>query len=261
MMNNHLHKYARRYVSGLIIFVIVLAGTYILMKYRPGLVPIAKNNEQGEDVSGEYGFELEVTGEKSTKKTKEVAQIFLESPQDELNVYVDSFLGVDSNFLLKVFYNYKEVDFKVLTNGEDTVRSSYEFELMDGDETNIPVVLADSVHKVAANDTLMVSVFFRPDLHMKDLEETTNFHGGSVVYDLIYGQKEPKQFVPIIDDNQFTAPRTIVTDYFPDSISEGLIVNNALNINMYEEKVPLPPLNLQVKSGEEIELAYVIPRC
>lgn len=255
-MKKHLYTHWKKYS----ILLLLLAGliVYGSTKYTLVFDPIDSKHSV-KKIFGEeaYGFGLQVTNEQSTNKDKEYGRLFQKNITDEFNVNFTSSIGKERDFIMKVFYNYEEVNFKVRDGKKFTaINSSYEFKLNNNEEINLPVVIENIISSNDEHGKLVVSIFDN-SIYAKDYEELTNFYGMSVAYDIIYTEKLPQAFTPIIGVDLFQKPTTIVTERFPESILQGMMVTNEFNLDKYDKGIPFPPNKLQVKSGEEIELAYV----
>jgi len=87
--------------------------------------------------------------------------ISLGSPQDPFVIQVRSTLSSPYTFLLKVFYNYKEVNFRV--QGAEEYDSKFTFQLDANAAVNIPLQLSPSIESRNTNSRLTVALVKSPE--------------------------------------------------------------------------------------------------
>ena len=178
---------------------------------------------------------------------EENGRITLNSPQDVINVYVGNFINVDRNFILKIFYNYEEIEFNVL--GSEVYDSEFLFMLEGGYEVNIPIRLSESLEATESISKLTVGVFMAPErFSMKEEALFGPDNLGMVLnFEINYGFEG--DLILNIDSEE---PLKTIAN--ATGIS-GLGFNK--DFDPPGHTIYVPPNPLQVSPGEEIELGFV----
>ena len=120
----------------------------------------------------------------------------LDRPQDQLNIRVSNTTSEDYPVIIKLFYNYESVDFRVA--GADTYENELLISLEPGYQYIIPFYLDPALEVHAGYSKLTIAAFFDPD-------EYSVFHGWgydlaatALDFEMNYGSDQP----PPIDQIQ-----------------------------------------------------------
>lgn len=187
------------------------------------------------------GYGLQVNNDNSNSDSKEKGYLVMDKATDKLDVIFDN-RGNNGKYILKVFYDYKEVEFNVDKNKKP--RNSYIFTSSNLTSVTIPINLSNHIKKDNSAHNLTVSIFAAPTKHEKNIKGMTNFFGSTLNYELHYNKKG-KEFKY---NSTFEPPAKLLNVPF-----QGLMINTDFN-NF--SKVTYPPHVLKVKKGEKFKLAY-----
>lgn len=175
-------------------------------------------------------------------------QINLETPQDIITISGINFCYIDRPFLLKVFYNYEEIPFRIV--GVEEYDTGFVFELEAGHDINIPIQLYEGLEVNDYLNVLTIGLFPEPGHHAMNDDGWTinNMFGSMWNFAVSYGGNEE------IDLG--------ITSYVTPTQLE--IELGGLNINQDEEEYimghggvfNMPGEFLQVTSGEVVELHF-----
>lgn len=139
------------------------------------------------DIGGySESYLIDATTESSPDNFKSNNLLYL--PNDEtIKVNYGNFgeSGNDHNLIMKVFYDYKMIDFKLADT--DTYHSEYIFSLENGKEIDIPILLDDdeiifdeNMHK------LLVTFTTGYNQHASDFDSVTDEYGINAVFDVVH---------------------------------------------------------------------------
>lgn len=170
--------------------------------------------------------------------------MILETPQDRLTAVVRNESEEDLTFILKLFYNYQEVAFKIV--GDEDYRTEFIFTIDSGWEFNIPFHLHSSIERNDFLNKLTAGIFLNPEGHAHWEQHLESSFALMLNYEISFGGQERitltgKPAVPIkeIDSLRYT----------------GVMVNQ--DFNPFAVGARRPPTLLQAASGEVIEFAFV----
>ncbi|TYQ13116.1 UNVERIFIED_CONTAM: hypothetical protein Cloal_4174 [Acetivibrio alkalicellulosi] len=171
--------------------------------------------------------------------------IYIDNLKDELQVDFTNMSGKNekSKFILKIFYDYKEINFKV---GDGIFNNEYEFSLDDSTKISLSVYLSDEVQKDDKSHKLLVSVLAAPQKHAKEIDAMTNFYGTTYAYDVVFSEGNKKFFT----EHKFDKPMKEYKCQY-----QGLMINIDFD-NFSEKEVYFPPTFITSKTSEKIQLAY-----
>lgn len=191
------------------------------------------------------------------------------SPQEPITVSFGylSPQNISKNFIMKVFYNYQEVEFS-LTSDPAAVQDHYSFafEPRDAIEDTIDITfqLSDAVQDSADHAKLMVCFFISPEQHASEQQLTSNIYGNYMIYDLIYTDQARQQpFTPIIPAEAFQ-PLTQELDSEPlseeeefgTSLSGMFFVTNKVDPTHYDSSYEPIPFLLQTEKKQPLPLLF-----
>ena len=184
-----------------------------------------------------------------------LGDIELESFDDYVIATLENISMYGHNFVMKVFVNYEETPFRV-QGGEDFTET-FLFSIESGYEAKIPFVLDLEDPEGDATYKLTVAIFGDPERHMIDGDAhwnfddyTTNF-GSIVERYLVFGAGGE-----VILGEYNTEPLASRENKFFTTIQ----VNTDLDVeDFYTRESSYPPVrSIQVRAGEEIELAWFV---
>lgn len=167
--------------------------------------------------------------------------VYLNAISDNLNVQFANFTANDSEFILKLFLDYKEIGFYM--NGE--LMNHYSFPTKAGESFVFPINI-DSTIELNHSHILTIAVLTAPQKHAKTSDLMSHSYGIVLSYELA-----PK-----------SGNREIVlSDTFDEPLEYLKLNYQGLMLNFDFEKtentgVKFPPKDYIVTSGEKIELAY-----
>lgn len=167
--------------------------------------------------------------------------VYLNTISDNLNVQFANLTNTDSEYILKLFLDYKEIQFKL--NGE--LVNSHTFQTRAGESYVFPINI-DSVIELNNSHILTVAVLTAPQKHAKASNLMSNSYGVVLSYELA-----PE-----------SGNREIVLSETVDEPLEYLKINyQGLMLNSDFERtentiVQFPSKDYAVTPGDKIELAY-----
>jgi len=186
------------------------------------------------------GYSLELNSLVIEQESQVYGTIVMDSPQDKLEVHFDN-RGNTGNYILKVLYDYEEVDFKI---DNKNYQSSYPFHLETGKSIRFPIELASNITADKHSRKLLVAVYASPEKNASTIEAMTNEYGMTLDYEITFNKSNQS----FNSNKEYTSPeKKIKAEY------QGLMVNE--NFNNFKE-ILYPPYNLKAKKGEKIKLAY-----
>jgi len=174
-------------------------------------------------------------------------RIYLETPQDELLLTLGNHTNVDRNFVLKLFYNYEEVDFSVV--GTEEYSKEFLFTLPSANQVEMPIRLDQNLTTSNSISKLTVAVFMAPErFAMQERKLFEDFNLGLVLnFEIVYyNDSELVLNFPSVE------PSLRILEAYG---IHGLGINQEFNPPGYAIYVPENPL--MVSTGEEIEFGFV----
>lgn len=160
--------------------------------------------------------------------------------------------GGDSNHVvMKVFYDYKMIDFKLADT--DTYVSEYTFDLENGKKIDIPILLDDELIKFDQNiHKLLITFTTGYHQNASDFDSVTDEYGINAVYDVVHdldfeNQTFPYSYNYLLPEENFEqsyGKLVLNTDY--DNVTPKSSFGGILN--------PTPSLN--IKRGSDLDLMY-----
>ena len=171
-------------------------------------------------------------------------KIILETPQDPLTARVGNNSESQFDFILKIFYNYKEIPFRV--SGADSYETEFLFSLDSGYLLDIPLYLDESLEVDETISRLTVGIFMAPDQFSMVVEDLF-IHQFSLIlaFEINYGFDG--ELILTVDKKK------------PSRRIEGVVFYSLMVNQEWESAgsgVYFPPNPLQVRSEEEIELIF-----
>lgn len=202
-----------------------------------------QNNENTEfaDDYREYGADMLVLGLVNDTEPTENGVVYLESLTDNLNVQFSNLTDTDSEYILKVFLDYKEMDF--LLDGK--VVSDYIFQAKAGEALVIPIVLKDDMG-FETSHILTVAVLTAPNKHAAEIDLMSNSYGMVLSYEL--AKRDAERQVNALSKAE--EPQGYLEMGF-----QGLMLNQDLK---FVDGAPakFPEKELLTEPGETVSLAY-----
>jgi len=207
------------------------------------------NNNSNNNQLHEWAKEFEqkgsylVLGLANVHDLTETGVIFLDKVTDTLNVQFANLTENNSEYILKLFYDYKEALFMV--NGGDKLLNSYVFTANSKESLVIPISL-DGGLTFNNSHLLTVAILTAPKKHAVDLDMMTNSYGVNMTYELT-NRNGTRQI-----NNKTTVyePMTFLQLNF-----QGLMLN--LDFEASENVMTkFPPKEIKAKSGEAIRIAF-----
>ena len=169
--------------------------------------------------------------------------VFLDNITDNLNVQFANLTERDSEYILKLFYDYEEIPFKV--DGGDIWLESYVFTLNSMSSMVIPINLKEDLH-FENSHFLTVAVLTAPNVHAVDLDMMSNSYGVCMTFELT-NRNGTRQA-----NAKPTAQESMA---FLELPFQGLMLN--LDFDAKDDnQVLFPPKEIRAKSDETVKLAY-----
>lgn len=196
-----------------------------------------------EDLELGAGYGLSVNNLVINQESQIKGEILMRTPQDLLNVHFKN-RGKSGKYMLKVFYDFKEVDF--LINGKKQEKS-YLFDLKNGKSIDIPFSLNSKIKKDKSMHKLIVAVYASPQKNAKNIKAMTNTYGMTLPYEIRFEDfRNVKLSKDIINGYQIPLDQLNIQ-------YQGLMINNDFEKS---KEVLFPPYAVKAKRGEKIKLAY-----
>lgn len=186
------------------------------------------------------GYTLQV--ENGTDLTTD-GVVFLEKANDDLYVQFTNRSQMDSEFVLKLFLDYSEVDFFV----EGVSYSEYEFQLDNGAGVQIPIQI-DSQIDLQTSHMLTVGVFAAPNKYASDLDLMSNSYGMVATFEIV----SPGGSRTCDVQTQFEEPAKFLKSQFG-----GVMLNEDFAAEDTDQ-VLYPPKEVTLSPGEKKSFAYRI---
>jgi len=169
-----------------------------------------------------------------------------ETPQDVFSVELSNGYSFDINVIVKLFYNYEEVVFRVL--GSSEYQTEFIFTIPAFYDVHIPVQLESQLQvDEFLSSRLSVFVDFMPDLHVgEDQAFLGRITAMALNFEIDYGSTE----------REILLPQSGI-DIFPVENFSGAGFKINQDFEPVGPSVKVPPYLLQVSSGEEIKLGFI----
>ena len=169
--------------------------------------------------------------------------VYLDKISDTLNVQFANLTEHESEYILKVFYDYEEVSYAI--NGNDTLLNSYVFTAASKSSLIIPLTL-DADLNFDDSHFLTIAVLTAPNKNAVDLDMMSNSYGMVGTYELTN-----KSGARRVNEKQTAQePKEYLQIPF-----QGLMLNTDFK-EKDDAQVFFPPKEIKVKGGEAIKLAY-----
>ena len=218
------------------------------------LVACSGGNDKSKDKGGsdelhDWAKEFEqkgsflVLGLVNSNDLTEDGVVFLDNITDTLNIQFANLTDNNSEYILKLFYDYEEASF--LVNGGDVLMDSYLFTANSKESLVIPISLDGSL-TFNNSHLLTVAVLTAPTKHAVDLDMMTNSYGVNMTYELT-NRNGTRQI-----DVKTTANEPMA---FLQLTYQGLMLNLDFEVNE-NVMTKFPPKEVRAKSGEVIRIAY-----
>lgn len=161
--------------------------------------------------------------------------------QYPLRVDFSNYTDKNSEFVMKVFYDYKEVTFKLNEN----YSSTYKFNLDSMETIKLPLYIDDNIKLDDNLHKLTVAFFADADSHVADADAETDFYGICLDYEI----KKPNA-----SNNFDNVPEYSDCTVLKNIQYSGILIND--DAAPSETKALFLPDNmLKCKKGESIELS------
>lgn len=198
------------------------------------------NNNDFADEYRNYGNML-VLGLVNDTDLTENGVVYVNTISDNLNVQFANLTDNDSEFILKLFLDYKEIQFYI----NDELVNSYIFQTKAGESYVFPVNV-DSAIELNGSHILTVAVLTAPQKHAKANDLMSNSYGVVLSYELAPKNGDRKIAINSICDEPI---EYLELNY------QGLILNSDFE---KEENtiVQFPSKDYVVNAGEIVKLAY-----
>ena len=204
-----------------------------------------ENNDWKNDFAKEYEWYSGglLLGLVNDQQPTESGLIYLDKITDTLNVQFANLTEDNTEYILKIFYDYEEV-FYFVNSGSGLI-NSYTFTADSRESLVIPITLDENL--VFNNSHLLtVAVLTAPNKHAVDLDIMTNSYGMSMTFELTQ-----KSEVRQINDT----PTAQEPTEFLQANYQGMMLNVDFELNE-NTSVYFPPKEIRAKSGDTINIAY-----
>lgn len=192
------------------------------------------------------GSGLDVYNSNSTNESKMNAVIRITDMNEPLIVKVNT-VGMKRNFVLKLFYDYKEIPFKVTKDGKYS--TSYFFNVEDSHEIELPVFLSDKITKDEKTHKLVAFLYPGADIYIRDIKIRDSGSNVILPYDIIYDDNER---VELNKEVAYDSPKNITNITF-----SGIYINTDYKNQSASMDVVKPsPYSLKVNTNQKLNLAY-----
>ena len=233
---NFLHKFNKtRIIRSKIAWIVLIITMLSLL----GSCGVHKKGNFADEYQS-YGNML-VLGLVNDTDLTENGVVYLNAISDNLNVQFANLTDKDSEYILKLFLDYKEIQFHM--NGD--LVNSYIFQAEAGDSYVFPVNI-DSTIELSNSHILTVAVLTAPQKHAKAVDFMSNSYGVVLSYELApkIGKRE------IIRSDTFDEPLAYLELNY-----QGLMLNSDFE-GADNTIVQFPSKDYIAAPGDKIELAY-----
>lgn len=182
-----------------------------------------------------------VLGVANDTEPSENGVVLLDSIDDTLNIQFANLTEHTSEYVLKVFLDYAEVDFFI----EDVLRNSYIFQVEAGESVILPIHLEPS-NEFNSSHMLTVGIFTAPQKHAKQINLMSNSYGVVLTYEII-PRKSSRGELRSVDYKD--ASDYLRVDY------QGIMLNTDFS-PLDDAQVYFPPIDIIASPEEKITLAY-----
>jgi hypothetical protein len=203
--------------------------------------------------------------------------LLMDTPQDEIVISFGNFSGENSEYVLKILYNYEQVPFKVLSDESSVFMTDYVFFLETENDISIPVVLPDDIQMDGNTAILNVYVIAGPSFFQRDVRNfDTNRYGILNQFYIFFDQEHMRNVLitaseksadgewEYFDERLAELPwQPVLCDFdnqpyvFPEE-EFGFNVTANLSGNIIDDIVLFPPPYVSAKPGEQIEFHYLL---
>lgn len=205
---------------------------------------VACNGDSGNnDFADEYKNygDMLVLGLVNDTDLTENGVVYLDSLSDNLNVQFANLTENNSEFILKLFLDYKEISFYI----NDELTDAHIFQTEAGESYVFPINLDSSV-ELSSSHFLTVAVLTAPQKHAKDSNLMSNSYGVVLSYELAPKNGDRKT---LSNEICMEPLKYLKLNY------QGLMINS--DFEQTENAIVQFPSNDYVaRPGESIELAY-----
>lgn len=157
-------------------------------------------------------------------------------------VNFSNYTETGSNFVMKVFYDNREVKFKL----SDTYETSYTFYLNSMESIELPLYIDNSIELDDYMHKLTVAIFDNADINAADIETSIRFYGICLDYE-IYKNSDNIEFKDIPSFSEYTL--------LTDKQYSGIMVTDAA-ASSDTTAVSLPSYEITCERNEELNLYY-----
>lgn len=228
-----------------IIIIGILCIIFIVQKL---VIVINDNQKKAERIEyletfQQYGKGI-VLGLSNTEEESIDGFITLNSFSDTLEVEFGNMAENKTEYVLKILWDYKEIEFQV-ENGQPCTEYYFEADAREG--MIFPINLCDIKEDKCAH-ILTLSIFKRPNEHAVDLQFMSNWYGASIDYEIVLeeGERSFENEAEVID----------AEEYVPTTC-QGIVLNTDFDItDDKKEEINLPDYSVVVKAGETVKIAY-----
>lgn len=195
---------------------------------------------------------IDASTKNSTDEFKENNLLYV--PNDEvIKISYGNFdeSGGNNNIVMKVFYDYKTIDFKLADT--DTYVSEHTFDLESGKKIDIPILLdEDSIEFDQNIHKLLVTFTTGYHQNVSDFDSVTDEYGIDAVYDVIHNLDYQNKTMPYSYD--YLLPE----DNFEQSYSKLIFNTDYENVTPNSEfgGILNPTPSLNVKRSSDLDLMY-----
>ena len=194
---------------------------------------------------GTENYELWVGGFAGESYDMEIPYFRMETSQDRLNASINNTTSHRFNAILKVFYNYEEVEFRI--SGSDVYNTEFLFAIEPGYYYQIPFHLDPDLEAHDGFSKLTLAVYFQPDEYAMFQQSAHYMPATALNFEINYGGDNPPEI------EKFTH-EIIEKPTWHGVGNHNLIITQSGDLTY--ENIGHPGRPLKVKAGERIELDF-----
>lgn len=189
----------------------------------------------------DYGGEMLVLGVVNDSEPTENGVVYLDSLSDNLNIQFANLTETDSEYIIKVFFDYEETEFSI--DGVDV--SEYVFQAKAGESLTFPITINPDA-EFDSSHILTVAVLTAPNKYAAEIDLMSNSYGMVLSYELAKrGQERSIEEKTIAEEPE---------GYIPLNF-QGLMLNSDFKF-AEGTSVKFPAKELTVKANEMVSMAY-----